>query len=43
MNFGELEHDGKKTPLTHATFSSFQESQDREIRKNSYNQFYKRI
>ncbi|MDA0000442.1 hypothetical protein OFR34_05625 [Brachyspira hyodysenteriae] len=43
LNFGELEHDGKKTPLTHATFSSFQESQDREIRKNSYNQFYKRI
>lgn len=41
LNFGELEHDGKKTPLTHATFSSFQESQDREIRKNSYNQFYK--
>ncbi|MEI0700153.1 oligoendopeptidase F, partial [Brachyspira intermedia] len=41
LNFGELEHNGEKTPLTHATFSSFQESQDREIRKNSYNQFYK--
>lgn len=41
LDFGELEHNGKKTPLTHATFSSFQESQDREIRKNSYNQFYK--
>lgn len=41
LNFGELEHNGEKTPLTHATFSSFQESQDRELRKNSYNQFYK--
>ncbi|MBW5383926.1 oligoendopeptidase F [Brachyspira pilosicoli] len=41
LDFGELEHNGEKTPLTHATFLSFQESQDREIRKNSYNQFYK--
>lgn len=41
LDFGELEHNGEKTSLTHATFSSFQESQDREIRKNSYNQFYK--
>ena len=41
LDFGELEHNGEKTPLTHATFSSFQESQNREIRKNSYNQFYK--
>ncbi|ACN83104.1 oligoendopeptidase F [Brachyspira hyodysenteriae] len=41
LNFGELEHNGEKTTLTHATFSSFQESQDRELRKNSYNQFYK--
>lgn len=41
LNFGELEVDGKMIPLTHATFSSFQESEDREIRKNSYIQFYK--
>lgn len=41
LNFGELEYNGEKTTLTHATFSSFQESQDRELRKNSYNQFYK--
>ena len=41
LDFGELEYNGEKIPLTHATFSSFQESQDREIRKNSYNQFYK--
>ncbi|MEI0700605.1 oligoendopeptidase F [Brachyspira intermedia] len=41
LNFGELEHNGEKTTLTHATFSSFQESQDRELRKNSYNLFYK--
>ena len=41
LDFGVLEHKGEKTPLTHATFSSFQESHDREIRKNSYNQFYK--
>uniref|UniRef100_UPI003F4C18CC oligoendopeptidase F n=1 Tax=Brachyspira catarrhinii TaxID=2528966 RepID=UPI003F4C18CC len=41
LDFGTLEHNGEKTTLTHATFSSFQESQDRELRKNSYNQFYK--
>lgn len=41
LDFGELEYNGNKIPLTHASFSSFQESQDREIRKNSYNQFYK--
>ena len=41
LNFGEIEIDGKKTPLTHATFSSFQENPDREIRKKSYEQFYK--
>ncbi len=41
LDFGVLEHNGEKTTLTHATFSSFQESQDRELRKNSYNQFYK--
>ena len=41
LDFGELEVNGKMIPLTHATFSSFQESEDREIRKNSYIQFYK--
>ncbi|MEI0446352.1 oligoendopeptidase F [Brachyspira intermedia] len=41
LDFGTLEYNGEKTTLTHATFSSFQESQDRELRKNSYNQFYK--
>lgn len=41
LDFGTLEYNGDKTTLTHATFSSFQESQDRELRKNSYNQFYK--
>lgn len=41
LDFGELEYNGKKISLTHASFSSFQESHDREIRKKSYNQFYK--
>ena len=41
LDFGELEVNGKMIPLTHATFSSFQESEDREIRKNSYIEFYK--
>ena len=36
LDFGVLEHNGEKTPLTHATFSSFQESHDREIRKNRF-------
>ncbi|WP_020004388.1 oligoendopeptidase F [Brachyspira innocens] len=41
LNFGEIEYNGEKTPLTHATFSSFQESDNRELRKNSYEKFYK--
>ena len=41
LDFGEIKINNKKTSLTHATFSSFQQSQYREIRKKSYNQFYK--
>ena len=41
LDFGEIKINNKKMPLTHATFSSFQQSQYREIRKKSYNQFYK--
>lgn len=41
LDFGEIKINGKKQTLTHATFSSFQQSQYREIRKESYNQFYK--
>lgn len=41
LDFGEIKINNKKMPLTHATFSSFQQSQDRKIRKESYNQFYK--
>lgn len=41
LDFGEIKIKGKKQTLTHATFSSFQQSQYREIRRESYNQFYK--
>lgn len=41
LDFGEIKIKGKKQTLTHATFSSFQQSQYREIRKESYNLFYK--
>lgn len=41
LDFGEIKINGKKQTLTHATFSSFQQSQYREIRRESYNQFYK--
>lgn len=41
LDFGEIKINSKKQTLTHATFSSFQQSQYREIRKESYNQFYK--
>lgn len=40
MTFGEIETKDGKKPLTHSTFSSFQESEDRILRKNSYIQFY---
>lgn len=40
MTFGEIETKDGKIPLTHATFSSFQESDDRNLRKKSYMQFY---
>ena len=41
LDFGEIKINNKKTPLTHATFSSFQQSESRNVRKESYNQFYK--
>lgn len=41
LDFGEIKINGKKQTLTHATFSSFQQSQYREIRRESYNLFYK--
>ena len=41
LDFGEIKINNKKTPLTHATFSSFQQSESRSVRKESYNQFYK--
>lgn len=41
LDFGEIKVKGRIKPLTHATFSSFQQNQHRRIRRKSYNQFYK--
>ena len=40
MNFGEVEVDGKKLPLTHSTFSNFLENPDRKVREQAYKKFY---
>lgn len=41
MDFGEIEFENKKLKVTHATFSSFQESENRELRRKSYEAVYK--
>ena len=40
MNFGTVEVEGKQLPLTHSTWSDFEENQDRKIRKEAYEKFY---
>ncbi|MGN0729623.1 oligoendopeptidase F [Treponema sp.] len=40
MNFGTVEVEGKQLPLTHSTWSDFEENQDRRIREEAYNKFY---
>ena len=41
MNFGTVTVDGQEKPLTHSTWSNFEENQDREVRKDAYTKFYK--
>ncbi len=41
MNFGTVTVEGKELPLTHSTWSNFLENQDREVRKQAYEKFYK--
>ena len=40
MNFGTVKKDGADKPLTHSTWSTFLEDEDRTIRKEAYNKFY---
>lgn len=40
MNFGTVEVEGKQLPLTHSTWSDFEENHDRKIRKEAYEKFY---
>jgi oligoendopeptidase F len=40
MDFGEVETEEGKKPLTQSTFSSFMLNPDKQIRKHAYTQFY---
>ncbi len=40
MNFGSVKVDGKEVPLTHSSWTDFEENQDRNIRKEAYEKFY---
>lgn len=40
LNFGTVTVNGKEKPLTHSTWSTFMEHQDRTIREKAYKQFY---
>lgn len=40
MNYGTVTVDGKELPLTHSTWSDFEESQDRSVRQEAYTKFY---
>lgn len=41
IDFGDVtDSNGKKHPLTHATFVSYLESNDRELRKSAFNKLY---
>ncbi|NND96947.1 MAG: oligoendopeptidase F [Pirellulaceae bacterium] len=44
LRFGELEdHEGRKIELSHATFSQFLISPDRDVRRNAFDQYYKQF
>ncbi|MCR5217375.1 oligoendopeptidase F [Treponema sp.] len=40
LNFGSVKVDGKDVPITHSTWSSLEENQDRAVRKETYEKFY---
>jgi len=40
LDFGKVTVDGTEMPLTHSTWTTFMESQDRSIRKEAYDKFY---
>lgn len=40
FNFGTVNVNGKEVPLTHSTWSSLEENQDRNIRREAYEKFY---
>lgn len=41
LDFGSVTVNGKEKPLTHSTWSTFLENEDREVRKEAYQKFYK--
>ena len=41
MEFGSIDVNGEKKPLSHGTWITFLENHDRNIRKEAYTQFYK--
>jgi oligoendopeptidase F len=43
MDFGEIETKEGKKPLTNATFNLLLQSDERSVRKNTYNQFYAQL
>lgn len=40
FNFGTVNVEGKELPITHSTWSSLEENQDRNVRKETYEKFY---
>ena len=40
LTFGAVEHNGKTLPLTHGTYITLMEGEDRELRKKVYEQYY---
>lgn len=40
LSFGSVEHEGKAYPLTHASYIQLMQSEDRELRKKVFYQFY---
>ncbi|HBG66001.1 MAG TPA: oligoendopeptidase F [Treponema sp.] len=40
MSFGTVREDGVDKPLTHSTWSTFLESQNRDVRREAYTKFY---
>ena len=44
LKFGIVENEkGEQVELSHATFSQFMESQDRDVRKTAFEQYYQQF